>query len=502
LTAPSLFPDYRPLLLPRILSSIDRDPFSKTRGCADRRYWAWKTVDFPDATFSRLALLLHKMDPAACRDPIDFIFAYLARIQHRDGSFDQAFPNEHSHGAAAFLLADLAEICSGNAELFNRHRKMLERMGGYLIRYGEGHDFISNHLAGAALGLFRLSELTGDAASRKRAVEYQNLILKKQSPEGWYPEYGGADPSYQTLCMTYLALIHQMHADPVLLESLGRAVQFVAYFAHPDGSFGGEYGSRNCEIIYPGGLALLSKHFPLAAALTQWAAWSYRESRTVTPLAVDTENLTPVLSNVFLAEQYAVPSSGDRPQEKLPYEQGPFVQDFHEAGIRIVNREHYYAVIGWKKGGVIKAFNKLGKKIILDDCGVVIETSNGRLATTQMLSPLHKADFSAEDIAVASPTFYLAQPVPSPARFLLLRLLNLSLWKIRRLREAGKKLLVFLLIRNGKKCGLRVHREIRFGPESPEVKDRLTSPAGKGKIRAGGKFSSIHMASSRYFFRQ
>ena len=36
-----------------LLSEINRDPSSNLRGCFDRRFWAWKLVDFPDATFQR-----------------------------------------------------------------------------------------------------------------------------------------------------------------------------------------------------------------------------------------------------------------------------------------------------------------------------------------------------------------------------------------------------------------------------------------------------------------
>jgi len=36
-----------------LLSAQDRDPFSAAYGCFDRRYWGWKLIDFPEATFQR-----------------------------------------------------------------------------------------------------------------------------------------------------------------------------------------------------------------------------------------------------------------------------------------------------------------------------------------------------------------------------------------------------------------------------------------------------------------
>jgi len=35
--------------IPRILSLEDRNPFSKTYGCFDRRFWLDKAADFPTA---------------------------------------------------------------------------------------------------------------------------------------------------------------------------------------------------------------------------------------------------------------------------------------------------------------------------------------------------------------------------------------------------------------------------------------------------------------------
>ena len=37
---------------------------------------------------------------------------------------------------------------------------------------------------------------------------------------------------------------------------------FTSYFVHPDGSFGGEYGSRNTYSFFPHGFELIAKWFP------------------------------------------------------------------------------------------------------------------------------------------------------------------------------------------------------------------------------------------------
>ena len=81
--------------IPAILSHLDRDPYSKTRGSFDRLYWGWKLKDYPDATLQRLIYPLANyycnVDDSFCDEErfvfwITSAFEYLKTIQHRDGS--------------------------------------------------------------------------------------------------------------------------------------------------------------------------------------------------------------------------------------------------------------------------------------------------------------------------------------------------------------------------------------------------------------------------------
>ena len=69
--------------------------------------------------------------------------------------------------------------------------------------------------------------------------------MDNQSEEGWYLEYSGADPGYQTHATFYLAVLFTKTRDNDLLDSLKRANLYLSYFIHPDGTIGGEYASRN-----------------------------------------------------------------------------------------------------------------------------------------------------------------------------------------------------------------------------------------------------------------
>src|SRR5690606_11062920 len=123
-------------------------------------------------------------------------------MMRRDGSFEEALPYEQSYCVTALAVYDnLCATMRLGTQRFDV--KSLERAIGFLVRRDETHGFISNHLATAVAALRRWDKLTGDAAARAKAGRLLDRILSNQSPEGWFVEYGGADPGYQTLCMSH-----------------------------------------------------------------------------------------------------------------------------------------------------------------------------------------------------------------------------------------------------------------------------------------------------------
>ena len=98
--------------IPRLLSSGDREPFSLTYGCFDRSFWAWKFTDFAGARFQEAAYTLAHLYSSESDNPLRAqpkalewtraSMAFWRTLQHRDGSFDEAYPFEHSLAATAF----------------------------------------------------------------------------------------------------------------------------------------------------------------------------------------------------------------------------------------------------------------------------------------------------------------------------------------------------------------------------------------------------------------
>jgi len=502
--------DQAVLVCRRLLSQLNRDPATPTYGCFDRRYWAWKLVDFPEATFQRnihpLCWYMDQPEADGSENLIEFIrpgLLYTIDIQHKDGSFDQAYPNERSYGATAFLLPDLItayqkikENLSQDERVFIEKRLM--RSADFLYKATELHGFIANHLAGAAFALYKSFQLFNETKFKSASSNLVDKIIENQSDEGWFQEYNGADPGYQTLCIYYLAQIFTLEHPDNLHNALERSLQFLQFFIHPDGTFGGEYGSRRTEIYYPGGIALLSQEFPIVAKMHTIMKKSIRTGNTVNLIDIDMGNLAPLLSNYTTAASIVEATSETY---SLPNKQKEFTRVFKSAGLAIIASPTYYAVFGISNGGVLKIFNKKTNTLVYDDCGLLGETSNGQKFSTQITN-LNNPIIRDGKIFETSSTFSkIPSQFPTPFNYLLLRIANITFMRCRFLNEAVKKIFVKLLINKNSSIPLRRIREIEFRQNTIHITDKIhkTGSIRIKTLKYGNKFSAIHMASARYF---
>ncbi|HKC86532.1 MAG TPA: hypothetical protein VKG02_11185, partial [Blastocatellia bacterium] len=135
---------------PRALSQMDRDAMSPTAGCCDRAYWAWKFVDFPGARFQEALCALSFLyatqiegnpyfQNARLLEWIGLGLRFWSSIQHRDGSFDEAYPFERSLAATAFTTFYVGEALEFlgddlSPDLRARTQETMRRAGRWLIR--------------------------------------------------------------------------------------------------------------------------------------------------------------------------------------------------------------------------------------------------------------------------------------------------------------------------------------------------------------------------------
>lgn len=502
---------------PRLLGTLDREPLSPTWGSFDRDHWAWKFRDFPinmlQAGVLPLAWLWRHPAPgnrwAGNGQVHRWILAGLDVIlqrQRRNGAFDTVGPNTQDHGvtlAQCYILLAARRLVGPDlpAGLADRIDSALRRGLGFASRSGEDYAFISNHQSLFALTWQRAGRHLGEDGFLARGDEVLAEILRRQSPDGWYPEYGGADPGYESLGLQHLAEFERERPSSGLSQSLDRAVEFLAHCVQPDGSVGGGYGSRHTVQWYPAGFELLASRSAYAAAIAGFLRSRLVEGPVVTPRTVDPHNL-PLLMYSYCLAAAARGTGGDSlPVRPLPCERELAPRLFADAGVVVASTPAYHAICGLKKGGVLSVVSRPDGALAHEDAGYVVEIGRGSAGRwSSAFQGLTESSSLADGVAATRARFGLAQrPVLTPAKFVLLRLLNLTVFRSRVLGAMVRRMIIAQLISGRRPGRLELERQVAFAADRVTVRDTLTG--GNPGVRAVWRprsYTAIHMGSARY----
>lgn len=508
---------YLSLALPaavRLMGAMDREPDSVTYGSLDREHWAWKFRDFPRAMVQNglypIAVLWSTPfdDNPYYQNPrvLQWLSAGLRFMldgQHGNGAVDAFAPNDQDPGATLFAVHNMSEALRLVAEglpgdLRQTALEGMRRACEFSLDREETHGFVSNHWALAALAYHTAGELLGDDRYRRRSETLLARILQNQSGDGWYLEYEGPDPGYESLGIFHLAMLWRRTGSSPLLDSLSRSVEFYANCVHPDGSVGGLYGSRNTSLYFPAGFEILGCRIPLAASVASFLRERLVLGNVVTVAAADTENLSPLLAAYLEAAVHAEPV-GDVPL--LPCQEDSVDRSFAVSGIRVVGTDRYYAVVNGRKGGACRIFDKATARLAYEDSGYVVRSGRRRWCSQHV--------GMSEPVSVSTPASFklggrmteLRQHVPNPWNFMALRLANLTLF---RSPAVGRKLrdwIVKRLILEKLVGPFRFTRTLRFDPASIRFEDVLASTGRMEveEVRLPRALAAIHMGSSKYF---
>jgi len=250
--------------VPRCLGLGDRNPDSKTYGCFDRYYWHYKLIDFPNARFQEVALLLALLYKHEFPENIYFgkkkVFEWIraaiqfwAKIQNGDGSFNEAYPFERGFCCTAFSTYAITETLL----LLDKKWELgaVKKAGEWLLK--NNNLEVSNQMASAALALYNVYLLTSDEKFLKGYKEKVSLLLKNQSPDGFYLEYDGYDIGYDSITLGILSRLHKKTKDKKLLDSMRQCLKFLESKIKDNGSFDYSKTSRKTQFLYPFGFAYL-----------------------------------------------------------------------------------------------------------------------------------------------------------------------------------------------------------------------------------------------------
>jgi hypothetical protein len=247
-------------LVPRVISQIDRDLASPTYGAGERYYWKYKMHDYPNARFQESALLFSLLFNNDFPGNIYFnnkklyslivaVAEFWAKIQRKNGSFDEIYPHENSFVATAFSTYAITETfiilkIKPSLDLTNAFL----RAGNWLL--DNNHPIVSNQMAGAALALHNLSQLLGDKKFAEGASAKLSILGSEFKKYGYYPEYGGFDIGYSTILLYFLTKLEAKGKNS-LTEENKTAIHKIEQETDEYGRYDHKNKSRQTQYIFP-----------------------------------------------------------------------------------------------------------------------------------------------------------------------------------------------------------------------------------------------------------
>lgn len=504
--------------IPRLLGNQDRNPYSPTYGCFHRDYWLDKTSDFPDAVrqFAAHALaLVYRHDfpgniyrgHPKVRDWTIAGLDFWARIQHREGSFDEFYPYERGWaGPTAFTTFAASEAYRLlGEEILGRERDCVRdaigRAARFIARGQSEKDHLANHHAMACLAVWKAHHVTGDA-DLKDAFQHlwEGFLAYHDSEEGWSREYDGVDPGYLSAVVSFLGKVYADSRDARLLETLRQSAEFCSYFSYPNGSYGGSTGSRNTLHFYPHGFEVLAPEVPIAAALAEHMLAALADGKLVPP---------GIMSDRYVA--YRVPEFlqayldyTERPAAlaPLPYERPPFRRYFPSARVFVSVEEDAYVVANLAKGGVVKAFDRRGGRLLTSDCGIVGSLVDGRVVTSQWIDPEYRVEVGEDGWRVDGSLHVVASnKLFTPVRNLVFRAALIAVGWIPAAAHMLKGRIRRALMLGRRSAPVRFTRRFRIESRRLVLTDevRLEEGARLSSLSIGDEFSVRYVPQSRYF---
>jgi hypothetical protein len=405
-------------------------------------------------------------------------------------SCDDYFPFERAGGAAAFSLLACIESYA-LLELKNDSAlRFFEKRADWLARHHESGR-LSNHQALIALCLELLARILQTGRWDEAKQQRLERVLEWQSEEGWFQEYEGCDPGYHTLTVSCLARIYRLSPTSRLKDALVRAVRLSAAFVHPDGSYGGEYGSRNTYNYFPHGFELVGAWMPEALSINDCFLAGLAQG--LAPCYSDDHIIGHHTWNYLLAYRDFVeerPSLMKRPRGRTWLKQ---------AGLIIDRRSNTELYIALNKGGVFKLFRD--DKLITSDTQISIRAREGgsvRTAVAHLVDD-YRVDVGEDEISISGSLGWAKHKQMTTINLVILRLVMLSVGRF--FPNLIRKLLQRMLITGKKPAPFTFSRLLKWKDGVWCVSDEVRAKDWNDVIAAGigCDQTSIYVVMSRTF---
>lgn len=500
--------------IPRLLSSQDRNRFSPTYGCMNREFWLCRSTDFPNsiAQFGVHALALawaHEMpgNPYYQHPKVlEWTFAgmeYWTKIQHRDGSFDEFYPNERGWaGPTGFLVYVMCDSYRRlkhaiPTELENKILTSIHK-GALFLSGTDESGVLANHHAMAILPMYEAYTLIEDAKIKQSFVGKLDEFFTYAHNEGWCLEYDGADPGYLSATVSFMAKLRKHYEDDRFIPFLKKAVEFSSYFVYPNGHYGGTLGSRQTLHFYPHGYELLSKEIPLAGRIADRMLEGLRDGALVPPEIQGERYFVYRIPELMLSY---IDYGERRESSPLPCEREELHEEFEGARVWADVRGNVYTIINLAKGGVVKQFNIEKSRLHLNNCGLWGQLTDGTLFTSQWIDEAYDTFMGPDEARISGRCHKVPTKLFTPIKFIIFRIGMLALgwnaWAAYHLKGWIRKLLML----SARPSPVRFERRIQIENNETLVETTVTleGSATVKQLQFGDEFPARYVPQSRYF---
>jgi len=483
--------------IPRILTNLDRDSSSPTYGCFDRNFWHYKIRDFASAILQQCVLtlvLIYKNNfegniyykKKKIKEYAIAAVDYWVKIQHRDGSFNEYFWMEHSIPSTAFSLYAICETCKILNYLPKKVLNAMRKTVKFLKKNPE-EEALNQEIAAIAAIEF-VGKITNDKKIENIAKKKFETILNKMNAEGWFQEYGGLDVGYLTVSLDYLIRYYELSKDKRVISSAKKIINFLKYFIHPDGSLGGEYGTRNTEYFLPYGFEYMKKHEPICYKIVDKLC-SYINQLKYINIPIDERYILHYLSHSFVKALLIY--NNKKSNIKLPYEKS-FSKLFEESKIVIHSTDSYYFICSILKGGVFKVINKKGYTATTD-CGYKIFCKNNIYVSEW---PNNKNSFTVENnfLEITSNFKKVKYIVQDPIKLNLIKILS-PVFGVKIINILKKK----LIFGDKKYSSMKLERCLKLKNKKIITEDSIYCNNKKAVVKECDGLSMRYVPSSKFF---
>lgn len=498
-----------------------RDPGAPSLGSFDRAYWGWKYRDYSDATLQfavRLAVAHARTTGRTSTLPalLEQFVDYCGRIQRRDGSFNQCYPCERAPGVVYDLLSTLIDVRRSPYLTSDRARRTLDgvmrRAVAFAMQVDEHHGEIANHVAEYAWELLNYAAYAGDERARARGGEYLRRLLELfDAGEGWFQEYDGPDPGYQTRTLRFLVKLACLLDRPDLWQVAAQAARFLDAVLMPDGSAHPMLGSRSTALVYPSGFEILAARDPSFGSLASRVRSAWEEGRVPLPSWLDFDNAIRLADDALEAAEVA--AGAPAPAASVPASgAASAVLEFPNAGISVHREADRAVYVGHRLGGVVVVYGRGADgrwTLAYEDSGYVLRADDARaIWVTRMPGKGQREMLTPDRVYVRTAFHRSLHDELTPLRLVVLRVLNLTLLRVQWIADAFRRAVVRRLMTSRAPAPVTLVREIAIYPRQITVSDQIVddrgrlSAARRGSLYRCRRVTGTHMASARYFQEQ